>query len=501
MIPLIQKASNVCAHCRIRKQRCDRMLPRCQRCAVKNQDCDYALPVQFGLPGAEPLVCRRPCGHADLSSYGATELVQAVKACIDAPHHPDPATDLMGLVSDVLSAIGFNLAHAFTEFGPCIQQWCPIIVQDHLLSNCDYKVTEPVSTQEGPKDPILWLSLWLVLRKPCSPAEQMGTSELYTMLKQVHALLQSAPKLELSVLQVGLILAVYEMGHGLRQQAFQTVGSCTATLQFLELNAAQPQNSELEGNLTWLKASVAMLDRQLPLSMTADCLPLTLSSRHAISLALRKTLGSGLPPMSTRQSATSPRKVFIRTGAAIAAGHALEYVYSRQHGSDPDQSYDHADAVVNRCISMLIVKPDSLFLLHCDAAPMTFCSHIILQSTHIQHLRNAGLCGQLPADPSPEYSKALIALDFSRSMSWEMVRIAVQLIKSEASISRMTLAGLCSVMRAGLAVLETRQLVDREYVIQQGELESYIRILKWFAARWQIGNEYLERLENIIGHL
>lgn len=228
----------------------------------KNQSCDYTPPPQFGSPGTEPLVCRKPCGHADLSSNGAAELIQAVRACIDAtPHHPDPTIDLFDLTSDILSTVGFNLAHSFTEFGPCIQQWCPIIVQDHLLSNCDYKVTEPVSTQEGPQDPILWLSLWLVLRKPCSPEEQMGTSELYTTLKQVHALLQSAPKLDLSVLQVGLIIAVYELGHGLRQQAFQTVGSCTATLQFLELSTGQSQDIELEGNLRWMKSSVAMLDR------------------------------------------------------------------------------------------------------------------------------------------------------------------------------------------------------------------------------------------------
>jgi hypothetical protein len=227
----------------------------------KSQNCDYTPPPQFVLPEAEPLVCSKPCGHTDLSSYGATELIQVVRACIDAPHHPDPTTDLSDLVSDILSTTGFNLAHSFAEFGPSVQQWCPIIVQDHLLSNCDYKVTEPVNVQEGPKDPILWLSLWLVLRRPCSSEEQMSTSELYTTLKQIHALLQSAPKLELSVLQVGLILAVYEVGHGLRQQAFQTVGSCTATLQFLELNAGQTQDLELEGNLKWLKASIAMLDR------------------------------------------------------------------------------------------------------------------------------------------------------------------------------------------------------------------------------------------------
>jgi hypothetical protein len=106
--------------------------------------------------------------------------------------------------------------------------------------------------------------------------------------------------------------------------------------------------------------------------MISERLPLTIPPNHPISVALTKTLGPALPPVSSRQSATSQRKVFIRTGAAIAAGHAIEYIYSRQQGSDPEKPYDHADAIVNRCISMLVVKPDSLQMFHCDAVPMTF---------------------------------------------------------------------------------------------------------------------------------
>jgi hypothetical protein len=85
-------------------------------------------------------------------------------------------------------------------------------------------------------------------------------------------------------------------------------------------------------------------------------------------------------------------------------------------------------------------------------------------------------------------------------MSWEMVRMTIRLVKSEAAVLKTTFAGLCSVLRAGLAVLETREYDETE-VIQEGELEAYIRILKWFAARWMIGNEYLEKVERVIGHL
>lgn len=213
-------------------------------------------------PEPAPLILHRKiCGHADLSPHGATELVTAAKACIDAALRPELSTYLLDLVSEILEAVGFNLAQGLTAFGPCIQQWCPILVEDEILGGCDYAVSEPVDAKKGPRNPILWMALWLVTREPCSPDELMGESELYATLKQVHALLQTPTTPDLSILQVGLILAVYEMGHGLRQQSFQTIGNCTATLRILEIVAAQKEDEELSKTLGWIKASLAMLDR------------------------------------------------------------------------------------------------------------------------------------------------------------------------------------------------------------------------------------------------
>lgn len=83
-------------------------------------------------------------------------------------------------------------------------------------------------------------------------------------------------------------------------------------------------------------------------------------------------------------------------------------------------------------------------------------------------------------------------------MAWQMVRTMFQIIKSEASIVRTTFAGLCSVLRAGLLVLETRKYVDEE-VATEAEIEAYLRILTWFSRRWTTGREYLGRAEEILG--
>ncbi|KAF2821657.1 hypothetical protein CC86DRAFT_448667 [Ophiobolus disseminans] len=494
-IQFVHKASNVCVYCRVRKQKCDRMLPRCERCAAKDQECDYTPPFQPGALQSEPLISYQACGHADLTPHGTTEILHVVKACIDAPLNPGLATALLRIVAEILDSTGFNLVHAFTDFGPCIQQWCPILVEDQILGNCDYTVNELVNARDGPDDPILWFCMWLVLRKPCSPLEDMGQSELYITLKQVHALLQTDPRPELRSLQTGMIIAIYELGHGLRQQSFQTLAACTATLRLLELEARRKQDAESLKRCAWLNASIFMLDRQLPLSMTTDHLPLTIPTGHPISITLRKSLAPGLPSRPINSSATSPWKVFARTGAAISAGPALEYIHSRQRGEEPEISYDEADCIANRCISMLVIKPDSPVMFQCDVVPMIVCSHIILQATHTQHIRDS--FSDSRSSEAPEYVKALVALRFSRSMAWETVRTAIQLVESEESVSRTTFAGLCSVLRAGLAVLETAVFVD-DKVIHPGEAEAYVRMLTWFSGRWTIGKEYLERVEKVL---
>jgi hypothetical protein len=125
-------------------------------------------------------------------------------------------------------------------------------------------------------------------------------------------------------------------------------------------------------SLQIISCFILMTNSQLPLSMTTDSLPLTIPTTHPISTSLVKSLGSGLPQRPQRASASSAWKVFVRTGAATTAGHALEHIYSRQHGLEPDKPYDDVDAIVNRCISMLVVKPDSPDMFHCDAVPMVF---------------------------------------------------------------------------------------------------------------------------------
>lgn len=124
-------------------------------------------------------------------------------------------------------------------------------------------------------------------------------------------------------------------------------------------------------------------------------------------------------------------------------------------------------------------------------------SHILLQRTQMQHLCYNFEYKDAPEDPTSEYAKVYLALQFSQRMAWDMVRVCIQILKSEQEIPNLPFGGICCVLRAGLAVLETREFIDAD-VIPEEELEGYMRVLKWFSSRWSVGVEYLASAEELL---
>jgi hypothetical protein len=239
-------------------------------CFSKGKDCDYTPykePSRIESHELEPLVTRyETCSHTDLSPRGTTELLRAITARIDIPDLAASAINLISLIQEILDLADFDLAKALGEFGTCVQQWCPIVSDDLLLGGEHDLSVETHGQGDGRKRPLFQLCLWLVTFRPCPHHKYMGASELYRALKQVHAVLQSAVGMELDALQVGMILAVYEVGHAMRRQAFQTLASCTAVVKILELETKRTASTESLGMVDWLKASLVMLDRYVDFS-------------------------------------------------------------------------------------------------------------------------------------------------------------------------------------------------------------------------------------------
>jgi hypothetical protein len=202
--------------------------------------------------------------HADLSQRGATELLQVVAACLHDLTNPISATNLSDLVQEILALANINLPLALEEFGPCIQRWCPIMLEQYLRGGAN-DLSQQVNCTYIWKSPLLWLCVWLVTRRTCAQREHIERSELYRTMKQVFALLQSLKELHLEAVQLSMLLTVCEVGHGLQIQACQTLASSVALLRMLRLAARKEKDTELVETAEWLQVSMLMLDQYVVL--------------------------------------------------------------------------------------------------------------------------------------------------------------------------------------------------------------------------------------------
>ncbi|USP80133.1 uncharacterized protein yc1106_07407 [Curvularia clavata] len=466
----------------------------------KGRHCDYTPfkePIRQEDDDPRPLVQHYDtCFHADITSRGASELLQATAACVSSGGAPTEASKLSEVVYDMLDLGDVDLPWALAEFGPCIQQWCPVFPTTYLTGGIDDLA------QQGPRrdklrQPLLLLCLWLVTRRTCMQEDHTTQCQLYRTLKQILALLQPEEHIGLETLQISMLLAVYEVGHGMSKQAFQTLSASVSMLKLLDLSNPNPT---LKHNLSWLKSSILMLDNTLSITALSLGFPLTILPSDPLSLSLASTLAPTIPPPPPTTDATSPRKVHIRSAVAIATSHVLSYLHTLTHNLPLSASYADVDSKINTCINLLIDKPQPHSWLHCDAIALAFCAHILLQATQTRYLHSAVATHVLP---SAEHLKAHLALSVSRRMAWDMVRVGMQRIGSEEEIAELPFAGLCCVVRAGLAVLETDKWVEERDgegrgVATSEEVRVFRRLVEWFGKRWGVGKGYLARVDEVL---
>jgi hypothetical protein len=89
----------------------------------------------------------------------------------------------------------------------------------------------------------------------------MSVSEIYRTTKHVYSALQIDGKVRVETVQVGMLIAIYEVSHGLQTQANFTVSSCATMLQILDLDTSPIRVNQQSRMLERLKSSLLRLDR------------------------------------------------------------------------------------------------------------------------------------------------------------------------------------------------------------------------------------------------
>ncbi|KAJ5699354.1 hypothetical protein N7536_002367 [Penicillium majusculum] len=231
-------APQSCQSCRSSKRKCDKALPRCSLCAKRNRSCEYWRP--------EPLSHSATALSPERGWYPSPLDEQADIQTIDFPTilFLDPALLQHSLLEtspttgttvpqDILELLGDldGIQLTATRFFKHIHQWMPFISKKRF-----YDLYLQPSFRSRPDVALLLLALKLITTFPPAGSRSPRTA-LYNSAK--HFYLKVEESFSILVLQAGVLVALYELGHGIYPAAFLSIGVCARYAHALGINVSR----------------------------------------------------------------------------------------------------------------------------------------------------------------------------------------------------------------------------------------------------------------------
>ena len=183
-----------------------------------------------------------------------------VEVCQAASPVAEHILHLLGDVDDIRATASNFFEH--------IHSWMPFISKKRF-----YDLYLPSPFQSRADVVLLFLSLKLITTLPPTSPQNPRTPLYYTV-KHFHLQVQDSSIFSLPVLQAGVLLALYELGHGIYPAAFLSVGACARYGHALGINCNESLQARRvltlveveERRKTWW--AIVILDRLVPTSFS-----------------------------------------------------------------------------------------------------------------------------------------------------------------------------------------------------------------------------------------
>ncbi|KAJ0426364.1 hypothetical protein BJY00DRAFT_272028 [Aspergillus carlsbadensis] len=214
-------AGLVCLQCKRRKRKCDKLLPSCSLCKRLSRTCHYEPLEKISASSTRPALA--PSGLLPDSTRSIT--FQDVFEIIRAHFITVIGTDVRAL-------------HEASIYFSSIHLWFPI-----LDPSLYYKQMSSPWDLQRPEFLLLSLSMFLINARPDGIELSSQVLTLYTSIKGFIGLLDSIGPISLEVIQVRLLVTMFESGHGMPQSAYMTMGSAIRAAMVLGLGNDRPKPS------------------------------------------------------------------------------------------------------------------------------------------------------------------------------------------------------------------------------------------------------------------
>ncbi|KAL7807626.1 hypothetical protein V8C26DRAFT_314571 [Trichoderma gracile] len=237
-----------CLACRDSKRRCDRALPQCRGCLQKRIVCDYPYrrkkrerktrpaPSNAVVSPTSGLLTDQASFTAETShpspEYDALHLGSSQSAAANFLTErfldpeaftsaqlkvPEPSVDhlITKEVSDFVGDVA-NIKAISDKFFASVHEWMPIVSRIQFLANL-------VSWLTHKRAELFYLILAMRLS-----SEQVSNprTPLYQATKYLQFRLEHSGVLSLQVIQASVLVALYEIGHGVYPSAFLSIAEC-----------------------------------------------------------------------------------------------------------------------------------------------------------------------------------------------------------------------------------------------------------------------------------
>ncbi|KAI5456966.1 hypothetical protein BGZ63DRAFT_366014 [Mariannaea sp. PMI_226] len=270
------RAQRTCRYCRVRKQRCDKALPKCSRCASKLVKCDYTedrptvAASAAGFTQPQPLAFVQDSCHLDLTSAGERQLLWA--ACNSHEQYSsmvESQSSLTALVRNVLNTGHDSFTGVSNAYFGNAHGWLPILNQIHVSAKA--KVLDGSTETSDDAFALLFLSMYILNQPLCGHPNQVNNT-LCRATRRFVFILETHTRASLLLrLQAGLLFAAHECGHAMFNEASSTLAFCLSLVRQLDLMATQETDSgfeednfEADRDLCWF--CVILIDRAIVFS-------------------------------------------------------------------------------------------------------------------------------------------------------------------------------------------------------------------------------------------
>ncbi|KAM0485402.1 hypothetical protein ACHAPX_001388 [Trichoderma viride] len=233
--------------------------------------------------------CSSPCGF-HLSPLGERNLLWAACSNYSSYIEGDSSqASLSFLVRDIFGHACIDVTDIVAKYFSLAYHWFPFLDKDTVYSQAAQFISSGYSlggAANRDNSALLLLSMHIFSERPCQYSPHPAQSALYRTARQLFAVLQSSPDIQL--VQCGIILTMYACGHGLGREAYETLTLCIGLIRrlgFSEYYAAGSMNSAVkdyrcqqELDLHW--SAIILLDRTIALSTIDHCLPYLVEEAH-----------------------------------------------------------------------------------------------------------------------------------------------------------------------------------------------------------------------------